>query len=64
MNNLYYCAELPEVLETTYVITSDARQRMIDTVLSQKDTANYHGGYTFQVEDPYGDFKKLYNYFS
>ena len=63
MNNLYYCAELPEVLETTYVITSDARQRMIDTVLSQKDTANYHGGYTFQVEDPYGDFKKLYNYF-
>jgi hypothetical protein len=63
MNNLYHNPSTPEVLETTYVLDDTTRQRMIDTVLSQKDTANYHGGYTFQVEDPHGDFKKLYDYF-
>jgi hypothetical protein len=54
---------MPEVLETTYILDDVTRQRMIDTVLSQKDTANYHGGYTFHIEDPHGDFVKLYNYF-
>ena len=63
MYNLYHNPSTPEVLETTYVLDDITRQRMIDTVLSQKDTANYHGGYTFQVEDPHGDFKKLYDYF-
>ena len=63
MTNLYYNVLSPEVLETSYIIDAAVRDRMINTVLSQKDTANYHGGYTFQVGDPYGDFKKLYNYF-
>ena len=59
MTNLYYNVLSPEVLETSYIIDAAVRDRMINTVLSQKDTANYHGGYTFQVVDPYGDFKKL-----
>lgn len=62
-NNLNYNPLIPEILETTYVIDSDTRNRMIDTVLSQKDTANYHGGYTFEICDQHGDFEKLYNYF-
>lgn len=64
MNNLFYNAEFPEILETTYVIDAETQKRMIDTVLSQKDTANYYGGYTFQVIDQHEDFKKLYNYFT
>lgn len=63
MNNLFYNAEFPKILETTYVIDSVTRDRMINTVLSQKDTANYHGGYTFHIQDNFGDFEILYNFF-
>lgn len=63
MDNLFYNAEFPEILETTYAVDVATRSRMIDTVLSQKDTANYHGGYTFEVIDQHEDFKKLYNHF-
>lgn len=63
MINLFYNVSFPEVLETSYIINDAVRDRMISTVLNQKDTANYHGGYTFHVKDPYGDFKKLYIYF-
>ena len=63
MNKLFYNAEFPKILETTYVVDNATRARMIDTVLSQKDTANYHGGYTFHVQDQFGDFELLYNFF-
>jgi hypothetical protein len=63
MYDLYHNPLMPEVLETTYILDDVTRQRMINTVLSQKDTANYHGGYTFHIEDMHGDFDKLYNYF-
>lgn len=60
---MLYNVEFPVLLETTYVVNSETQQRMIDTVLSQKDSANYHGGYTFHIKDSHGDFKKLYDYF-
>jgi len=63
MSNIYYNVEFPEILETTYTIDSKTRQRMISTVLSQKDDiSKYHGGYTFHVTDNNGDFKNLYAY--
>jgi hypothetical protein len=60
---MLYNTEFPLLLETTYVVDSETQQRMINTVLSQKDNGNYHGGYTFHVKDQCGDFKNLYNYF-
>jgi hypothetical protein len=63
MSNIYYNVAFPEILETTYTIDSETRQRMINTVLSQKDDiSKYHGGYTFHVTDNNGDFKNLYAY--
>jgi hypothetical protein len=63
MNKIYYNPSFPEILEISYILDNDIQNRMIDTVLLQKDTANYHGGYTFQVTDQHDDFKKLYDYF-
>ena len=63
MNNLFYNAEFSKILETTYTVDVATRSRMINTVLSQKDTANYHGGYTFHVQDQFGDFERLYDFF-
>jgi hypothetical protein len=60
---LFYNPDFPELIETRYDPGQDCIARMVDTVLSQKDTANYYGGYTFKVADPHGDFKKLYQYF-
>lgn len=64
MNKLiYYSFEFPKLLETRYEISKDVQQRMIDTVMSQRESGNYHGGYTFHINDVYGDFKKLYQHF-
>ena len=64
MSNIYYNAEFPEILETTYTIDSETRERMVSVVLSQKDDiSKYHGGYTFHVTDTNGDFKNLYAHF-
>jgi hypothetical protein len=60
---MIYDPNFPEILQTKFKISDNTRQRMIDAVLSQKDTGNYYGGYTFRVVDTeQGDFKKLYNY--
>lgn len=63
INNIFFNPIFPQVLETQLLLDLDVKARMIDTVLSQKDTANYHGGYTFHVQDNFGDFKMLYNFF-
>ena len=60
---IFYNVDFPQLLETQYLIDDTTKNRMINTVLLQKDTANYHGGYTFHVRDNHGDFKKLYQYF-
>ena len=60
---MLYNSEFIQLLETNYVVDPNIQQRMINTVLSQKDTANYYGGYTFHIKDAYDDFKNLYNYF-
>jgi len=61
---MIYNPDFPEVLQTRFEVDAITRQRMIDAVLSQKDTGNYYGGYTFRVVDTvgYDDFKKLYNH--
>lgn len=64
MPNIYYNINFPEILETTYTIDSETRERMVNSVLSQKDDIfKYHGGYTFHVTDTNGDFKNLYTHF-
>lgn len=60
---IFYNVDFPQLLETQYLLDDITKRRMIDTVLSQKDTANYHGGYTFHIKDKHDDFKKLYQYF-
>lgn len=63
MNNIYYHPDNPYLIYTKVEIDETIRQRMIQCVLSQKDIANYHGGYTFEILDPYHDFAKLYEKF-
>jgi hypothetical protein len=63
MNNIFFNPAFPQVLETQFLLDPVVKTRMIDTVLTQKDTANYHGGYTFHIQDTVGDFKILYNFF-
>ena len=63
VNNIFFNPTFPQVLETQLLLSPSVKARMVDTVLLQKDTANYHGGYTFQVKDQHGDFKILYNFF-
>ena len=60
---LYYNAQNPYVLYTKLKINKNLQLEMIDTVESQIKTANYYGGYTFEVEDSKNNFKKLYNTF-
>jgi hypothetical protein len=60
---ILYNVDFPQLLETKYLLDDATKERMISTVLSQKDNANYHGGYTFHITDEYDDFKKLYQYF-
>jgi uncharacterized RmlC-like cupin family protein len=63
MNNIYYHPDNPYLLYTKIEFDEAIRQRMIECVLSQKDIANYHGGYTFEILDPYCDFAELYGKF-
>lgn len=63
VNNIFFDPTFPQVLETQLLLDTAVKSRMIDTVLLQKDTANYHGGYTFHIKDQHGDFKILYNFF-
>lgn len=63
MNKVYYHIDNPNLLYTKIEFNSVIRQRMIECVLSQKDVAKYHGGYTFEIGDPYNDFAELYNMF-
>ena len=63
MNKIYYHTDNPDLIYTTIDIEEHIRQRMIECVLSQKELANYHGGYTFEVLDPYHDFADLYDRF-
>ena len=60
---LCYNAQNPYVLYTKLKIKKNLQLEMIDTVESQIETANYYGGYTFEVEDSKNNFKKLYNTF-
>jgi hypothetical protein len=60
---LHYNAQNPYVLYTKLKIKKNLQLEMIDTVESQIETANYHSGYTFEVEDSKNNFKKLYNTF-
>ena len=60
---IYYNKDFPQLLTTKYILDPNTKQRMIDTVLSQRNSANYYGGYTFKVTDQYGDFKKIFNFF-
>lgn len=60
---IYFNEQYPQLLTTRYELEPDIQERMINTILSQKDSANYYGGYTFKVTDHHGDFKKLFNFF-
>lgn len=60
---IYYNEDFPELIETVYDPGVEVLNRMVETVLSQKDTGNYYGGYTFKIVDTHGDFKNLYNFF-
>lgn len=61
MNKVSYLIDNPYILITQIKLEEIIRQRMIACVLAQKDHANYHGGYTFEIDDPYHDFAELYN---
>lgn len=62
-NNLHYHIDNPYLLTMKIDMDELRRNRMIACVLSQKDVAKYHGGYTFEIGDPYNDFAELYNTF-
>lgn len=53
MNKVSYLIDNPYILVTSIPVEETIRQRMIACVLAQKDHANYHGGYTFEIDDPY-----------
>lgn len=63
MDKIYFHIDNPNLLYTRIPINEIQRQRMVECVLAQKDIANYHGGYTFEILDPYHDFADLYNKF-
>jgi hypothetical protein len=63
VNSVFFNPIFPQVLEIQLLLDPAVKARMINTVLSQKDTANYYGGYTFHVQDSFGDFKTLYSFF-
>jgi hypothetical protein len=63
MDKVSYLIDNPHILVTRIPIEENQHLRMINSVLAQKDKANYHGGYTFEIEDPFYDFSFLYNRF-
>lgn len=65
INQIYYQADNPYILTTSLKLDDVKRNRMIAAVLDQRETGNYHGGYTFEIRDtvPYYDFAWLYNIF-
>ena len=48
-NDIHFFTDNPYLLATKINIVETQRKRMIDCVLSQKDIAKYHGGYTFEI---------------
>lgn len=63
MNPIYYHTENLDLIYTKINLDVKIKNRMIQCVLEQKDIANYHGGYTFEIIDPYHDFANLYDQF-
>jgi hypothetical protein len=65
MSECFYHLTSPNIISTNVEISEDIQRRMIQCVLDQKDLeiTKYHGGYTFEVLDPFGDFSRLYNVF-
>lgn len=63
MTKVSYLIDNPFILTAKIFIEPNQHKRMIDSIIAQKDKANYHGGYTFEVEDPFFDFSHLYNKF-
>lgn len=61
--DITYNIQNPWLLSTIIELDSDTKSRMISTVESQIETANYHGGWTFEVTSSYNDFTNLYNIF-
>lgn len=59
---LEYQIDNPYFLFTTLEIDNITKNNMIRIVESEKDTANYYGGYTFVIENDL--FKPLYNTFN
>ena len=55
----------PYLLSTQLDIDETVRLRMVEQILGQRDIADYHGGYTFEVLDSKinRDFSTLYNKF-
>lgn len=54
----------PYLLHTKFLLPSQTQYRMIKLVEQQISTANYHGGYTFQVREfEHTDFAQLYRFF-
>lgn len=61
---IYYSIDNPFLLSTKLSFSKEEQARMVHAVESQISTGNYHGGYTFVVEDTkFKDFNKLYNSF-
>jgi hypothetical protein len=61
---IQYSIDNPFLLSTKLSFSKEEQDRMVHTVDSQISTGNYHGGYTFVVEDnTFKDFSKLYNNF-
>jgi hypothetical protein len=52
----------PNFLFTQLTVDSHTKDQMKTVIENEQDTANYHGGYTFEIEDKL--FEKLYNTFT
>lgn len=65
MSEYYYHLIEPKIISVQLDPAEFNKERMVQCILSQKDLdiTNYHGGYTFEVMDPYHDFGKLYSKF-
>lgn len=63
MTTYYYHNLNPEIISVQIEIDKIIHQRMIQCIEGQIGIANYHGGYTFEILDPYHDFAVLYNKF-
>lgn len=62
--NISYNINTPEILSLQLKLDTNQKRRMIETILFQKDTADYHGGYTYEIQDNnFHDFSNLYNFF-